>query len=115
MKTKIKKTIQPILLGLAVLGAALAVQSFGEKYADVNWYFTGHNASEITDVSKWDMADPGLSGCSPLSTQLPCELKAPSQVNDEEELEIYFEEKFENSSSAITQAASTRRNLTSIK
>lgn len=107
-----KKLKVNLMMVLALFIGAVAM-SFNLANSSTTWHYTSNNAAEITDVSKWEMTDPGLSGCSALNTQIPCQLETPSQVNNKEELETYFDEEFESDATAITQAATTRRNTTS--
>ena len=110
MKIQIKNLITSALFGVAVLGA-VALQSFDKLQAENTWYFNSNDANEIDNPAAWTQSNPAIPGCSPLATELPCELKTPDHVDDQVELQAYFDEMFENKSE-ITAAASSRRNVT---
>lgn len=62
-------------------------------YSPKNLYlFRTADANQIDNPAAWTQSNPGLSGCSPLATQLPYELKKPAHVDDEVELQAYFDE-----------------------
>lgn len=112
MKTKIINLVKSALLGVAVLGLAVGVSAFGNKFADNTWYFTGSTQSEANDESHWTMTSQSQTGCSSQNIDIPCELKTPSHVNSPEDLKEYFETNPElnDSPALITEAAVTRRN-----
>lgn len=111
MKTKIKNLVTSALLGVAVLGGAALMQSFKEAYADLTWYFTGDDPSEITDASKWSDTNPGLSGCSPTEEALPCELNTPTSVNSSTLLQLYFQNQYQNDANNIMEDVDLFRKL----
>lgn len=109
MKIQIKNLVASALFGAAVLGA-VALQSFDKLQAEKTWYFNSSDTNEIDNPAAWTQSNPAIPGCSPLATQLPCELKTPAYVDDQVELQAYFDEMFDNTSE-ITAAASSRRNV----
>lgn len=111
METKIKNLVKSAVLGVAVLGLAIGAQAFGEKYADVTWYFDSDEPSEITDASKWSMTSPGTAGCEDIVADLPCDLNTPSSVNSQLALQAHFQSEYQNNANDIKDAANNQREL----
>lgn len=110
MKTQIKNLVKSALFGVAVLGGAVAMQSFGEALQDQTWYYDSDDPNGINVASNWTITNPGLSGCTSQNFSLPCQLPTPEEVDNESALADYFDEVFNNDASSITAAATQRRN-----
>ncbi|TJZ49906.1 hypothetical protein FAZ15_22055 [Sphingobacterium olei] len=109
--TLIKKTTKTLVLGVALLGLAVGASSWTNKIQDNTWYFNSNNPSDITDATKWTMADPSLSGCTTSQLPpLPCQLPTPEEVDSEEALIEHFDTVYDNDADDIKAAAQTRRN-----
>lgn len=103
-----------LMLGIGLLVNAMEKgerkkETVETKTMMTTYHFIGNSTSEILDGSKWTQSNPNNPSCDPLATDLPCELAVDASVSSAEELEQYFDEEFDNDTSEITAAASSRK------